>query len=90
MTEAEYMTLTEATKKALWLRSLVDNLSLSHELTVIHCDSQIVIHLVKNQMYHEQTKHIDVMYYFILVIMSRGAISMKKIAATENPTHVWN
>lgn len=41
-------------------------------------------------MYHEQTKHIDVMYYFILDIMSRGAISMKKIATTENPAHVLN
>lgn len=47
-TEAEYMKLTEAMKEALWLRSLVDNLSLSHELTIIHCDSQRVIHLAQN------------------------------------------
>jgi hypothetical protein len=58
---------------------LVDNLSLSFKLIVMYCDNQSIIHLVKNWIYHERTKHIDVKYHFILNIVSQGVISMKKI-----------
>jgi hypothetical protein len=30
------------------MRGFVDNLGLSHELIVIHCDNQSVMHLAKN------------------------------------------
>lgn len=39
-------------------------------------------------MYHEKTKHIDVRYYFILVIILHGVVSLKKIAIIENPTDI--
>ena len=53
------MTLIRTVKQALRSRGLVDNLDLSHKLSIIHCDSQSAIHLIKNQVYHEKTKHID-------------------------------
>jgi len=31
----------------------------------VHCDSQNIIHLAKDHMYHKQTKHIDVKYHKI-------------------------
>jgi hypothetical protein len=42
------------------VESLVNNLGLSYELTVLHCDSQSVIHLAKNWMNHEMIKNINV------------------------------
>jgi hypothetical protein len=62
-TEAEYMAATEAVKEAIWLRGLVSDLGLKQDETVVFCDSQSSIHLTKNQMYHERTKHIDVRYH---------------------------
>ncbi len=49
------------------------------------CDSQSAIHLTKNQMYHERTKHIDVRYHFIRDIVSQGIVVVQKVSTHDNP-----
>ena len=78
--EAEYMATVKAVKEAIWLKGLVCNLGLYQDSTIVFCDRQSAIHLMKNIMYHERTKHIDVRYNFIQEIVSQGAITVKKIA----------
>jgi hypothetical protein len=46
----------------------------------VFCDSQSAIHLTKNQMYHERTKHINVRYHFLREVVTQGDIIVKKIA----------
>ena len=41
-------------------------------------DSQSTIHLTKNQMFHEMTKHIDVRMHFFRDVIAQGAIILKK------------
>ena len=84
-TEAEYMAVTEAIKEAIWLRGLLGELSMDHGVTVVHCDSQSAIHLTKDSMYHERTKHIDVRYHFIKEIIAQGNIQVLKIGTEDNP-----
>jgi hypothetical protein len=84
-TKAEYMAAAEAVKEAIWLRGLVSDLGLQQDDTVVFCDSQSAIHLTKNQMYHERTKHIDVRYHFLREVVTQGDITVKKIATAENP-----
>ena len=86
--EAEYMAAAEAVKEAIWLRSLVDNLGLKQDITVVYCDSQSAIHLSKNQMYHERTKHIDVHYHFLREIISQDNIIVRKIGTSDNAAHM--
>ena len=50
----------------------------------ILCDSQSAIHLTKDQMFHERTKHIDIKYHFVRDVISRGDILVKKISTHEN------
>ena len=52
------------------------------------CDSQSTIHLTKNQIYHERTKHIDVRMYFIHDVTTRGDVLVEKIATFDNPADV--
>ena len=79
------MAAAEVVKEAIWLRGLVCDLGLQQDTSVVFCDSQSAIHLTKNTMYHERTKHIDVRYHFVRDIVSQGAIVVNKIATTENP-----
>lgn len=44
-------------KKTVWLRELFSG---STSCTTIFCDSQSVICLTKDQMFHERMKHIDI------------------------------
>ena len=69
MTEAEYMTLTETVKEAIWLQGLMDDLWIEQDFLRVHCDSMSAIYLAKNQVYHERTKHIDVKYHFVRDIL---------------------
>ncbi|KAG9446279.1 hypothetical protein H6P81_012407 [Aristolochia fimbriata] len=85
-TEAEYMAVTEAIKEAIWLQGLFRELSIRNEVTMIYCDSQSSIHLTKDQMHHERTKHIDVRFYFVRDIVAQGVIVVKKIGTEDNPT----
>ncbi|XP_075108916.1 secreted RxLR effector protein 161-like [Nicotiana tabacum] len=63
--EAEYIAITEVVKEAIWLQGLVSDLGLAQKKTQVFCDIQSVIHLTKNYMFHERTKHIKARHHFI-------------------------
>ncbi|KAG8485645.1 hypothetical protein CXB51_018863 [Gossypium anomalum] len=51
-TEAEYMAITEACKEAIWLKGLFSELNEDLQISTVFCDSQSVIFLTKDQMFH--------------------------------------
>ena len=50
----------------------------------MHCDSQSAIYLVKNQVYHARTKHIDVRFHKIRELITSSQILLQKIHTSEN------
>ncbi|GKV08223.1 hypothetical protein SLEP1_g19888 [Rubroshorea leprosula] len=84
-TKAEYMAITEAIKEALWLKGLVSDLGVEQNEMMVFCDNQSAIHLTKNTMYHERTKHIQVRYHFVREVISNGDVLVEKISTDENP-----
>jgi len=83
-TEAEYMAAAEAVKEAIWLKGLVAELSLVQLESTLRCDSQSAIHLMKNQRFHERTKHIDVRFHFIRDVVEEGTIKVVKVITDDN------
>ena len=63
--EVEYIAITKGCKEALWMREFLDELGLQKEKYVVYSDSQSVIHLFKNSMFHSRSKHIDIRYHWI-------------------------
>ena len=65
-TEAEYIAASFALQEALWLRSLVRNMTFKQEQpTVIPEDNQGAISLCSNPKFHSRAKHIDIRYHYI-------------------------
>ena len=85
-TEAEYMALTEAVKEALWLLGLVRELKIDQQHISVFCDNQGAIQLLRNQVFHERTKHVDIKLHFIRDIVAEGTVLVKKVPIEENPT----
>lgn len=83
-TEAKYIAITKAVKEATWLQGLVKELGIQQGPVTVFCDSQSVIHLTKNQMYHERTKHIDVRLHFVRGIISEGKVFVAKVGTEDN------
>ena len=50
----------------------------------LYSDSQSALHLSKNQMFHERTKHIDVRFHFIREVVSNGKVTLLKVSTEEN------
>ena len=53
------------------------------------CDSQSAIHLSKNTVYHERTKHIDVRLHFIRDIVANNEVVVSKISTLENLADIF-
>jgi len=76
-TEAEYVAITHAAKKALWLRSLLSQLfDIVLDSTTLFSDNQSAIELTKDHQYHTRTKHIDIHFHFICYIVEGGSIRL--------------
>ncbi|KAM6570403.1 hypothetical protein CsatB_018388 [Cannabis sativa] len=84
-TEAEYMAATEAIKEAIWLKGFTHELGFKSESITVHCDNQSALHLMKNPMFHERSKHIDIKLHFIRDIIAEKEVCVKKIGTKGNP-----
>ena len=55
-----------ASCEGMWLRKLLSGLfKCELEATVVHCHNQSGIKLFENPLFHDWSKHIDIMYHFL-------------------------
>ncbi len=64
-TQAEYQSLSIATKEALWIQHLLDEIRFKQETILIQQDNQSTITLANNPTNHSRTKHIEIAHHFI-------------------------
>ena len=83
-TEAEYMAAAFATKEALWLSKLLAMFGLCVSPISIWCDSQSAIHLIKNAVISQRSKHIDVQHHFLRERVARGEVLFVYCNTSEN------
>ncbi|GKC96092.1 hypothetical protein Tco_1161534, partial [Tanacetum coccineum] len=84
--EAEYVALTKAMKEAIWLRGLLEELGVELNIVAVNCDNQGGIHLSRNHVFHERTKHINVCYHFIREILEAKTVKVLKVGTEHNAT----
>ncbi|GJX28789.1 retrotransposon protein, putative, ty1-copia subclass [Tanacetum coccineum] len=82
--KAEYMVLTEAAKEAIWLKGLLEELGVELNTVAVNCDNQGVIHLSRNHVFHERTKHINVRYHFIREVLEAKTVKVLKVGTEHN------
>lgn len=83
-TEAEYVSMSEATKEAIYLKSLLDELDMDEYANVIiNVDNQSAQSLANNPMFHARTKHIDIKYHFIRDAVCNKLIHLKHVSSEE-------
>ena len=70
-TEAKYIAANEVGKEMLWLKRFLQELALKQDGYVVNCDSQSAIDLRKNSMYHSPSKHIEVRYNWLRLVIEQ-------------------
>ena len=75
--EAEYVAATSAACQAMWMRRVLSDLKYpQEEPTLIYCDNNSAISLLKNHVFHQHSKDIDIRYHYIHELVNNGDICL--------------
>nr|GEU29048.1 Gag-Pol polyprotein [Tanacetum cinerariifolium] len=83
-TEAEYVAAAQASKEAVWLKMLLEELRYKQEKITLFYDNQSALYLARNPAFQSKTKHIRVQYHFVHEKVEEGTVDMQKIHTDDN------
>ncbi|KAK2980575.1 hypothetical protein RJ640_017437 [Escallonia rubra] len=88
--EAEYVAATSTVCHAIWLRSLLKELSfIQDESTQIYVDNKSAIALAKNPIFHDRSKHIDTRYHFIRESIAKKQVQVKFVKSEDQDADIF-
>ena len=64
-TEAEYVAVAHCCSQVLWIQNQMLDYGFNFMNTKIYIDNQSTISIVKNLVFHQRTKHIEIRHHFI-------------------------
>ena len=64
---------------------MIGEIGSAQKTLTVHCDDQSAIYLIRNTMFHEIMKHIDVKLRFLRDVVSKDDVVAKKIHMDDNP-----
>ncbi|CAM8999590.1 unnamed protein product [Rhodiola kirilowii] len=64
--ESEYRAMAATCSEILWLTRLLADMKATVPLPIsLHCDNQAALHIARNLVFHERTKHIEIDCHFV-------------------------
>jgi len=82
--EAEYHSMRRLVAEISWVVRLLSDLSFSPSLPInLHCDNQAAIHIARNPVFHERTKHIELDCHFVREKLLDGLISLSFVPSSS-------
>lgn len=84
--EAEYRSMADATCELKWIKRLLQQFGFSHQQPMhLFCDSQSAIHIAKNPVFHERTKHVENDCHTVRDAVQAKLITMEHISTKNQP-----
>jgi len=89
-TEAEYVATVVASCEVVWMRKVLSELLHNkNDATQIVCDNKSAIALSRNHVFQKQGKHINTMYHFIRVLVTRKEIYVQFCRSKEQFAEIF-
>lgn len=87
-TEAEYVSMSEASKEAIYLKNLLFEIVGKTEPIVLFNDCQSAQKLALNPIFHRRSKHIDIRYHFVREAVTNNFIKIAYLETAEMPADI--
>uniref|UniRef100_A0A803PBF9 Reverse transcriptase Ty1/copia-type domain-containing protein n=1 Tax=Cannabis sativa TaxID=3483 RepID=A0A803PBF9_CANSA len=83
--EVEYHAMANTTWELIWLLDLLKDFGIQHMApALMFCDYKAAIHLSKNTIFHERTKHVDIDCHIVRERVQRGQLKLLHINTKHN------
>ena len=88
--QAEFVAASETVKEAIWLKRLLIEIDNNGDKPIpILCDNDSTIKLVKNNQFHQRTKHIEIRHYFVREKQEAGEIEVSYVPTQDNLADIF-
>ncbi|CAM8916639.1 unnamed protein product [Rhodiola kirilowii] len=88
--ESEYRALAGACGEVLWLVRLLGDLRVHLSPPVpVYCDNQAAIHIARNPVFHERTKHVEIDCHFVRHHVNSGFLNPIFLGTLDQPADLF-
>ncbi|CAM8890455.1 unnamed protein product [Rhodiola kirilowii] len=89
-TESEYRSTAAVCSEIAWLIRLLADMNVPiTDLVPLYCDNQSAIHLARNPVFHERTKHVEIDCHFVRQFVNSETIIPTAIPTAEQPADLF-
>jgi len=82
--ESEYYSLSECSKHCIWIKNMLNELHQNNKEINIYVDNRATIHMSKNVLINQKSKHIDIRYHHVRELIADKKIKLNHINSKYN------
>jgi len=89
-TEAEYRAMATVISELVWIKSFLAAMGIFHTSPMkLLCDNQAALHIAKNPVFHERTKHIEIDCHFVRERLLSGELTTGYISSKNQVADIF-
>ena len=79
-TEAEIVAASEAAREVVWLKRLMETMTVMNSVPELYVDNDAAVKLELNPEFHRRTKHNRIRHFFVRERVSEGELDVKRVS----------